>query len=166
MQGVSKVMRRTSYCSSVKRLYCQHVHKSATKGFTIEGTNLYESGRPSYTEESIAKIRDIAELSSTKSNLVLELGAGTGKFTSSFLAYSKHHKILPYIRYIATEPSDGFRKLLEDKYINSDYSGSLEVLNGLGSSIPAESKSLDCGAFNILLQYMINGFDFPNLSPQ
>ena len=136
------------------RFYCVNkdyvnVHNSASKGFTKEGTQLYESGRPSYTEESIAKIADIAKLSSSKFHTVLELGAGTGKFTSGFLAFSKKHKLLPHIRYIATEPSDGFRKIVEDTYINSDYSGSLEVMKGLGSCIPADSKSLDCGACQI-----------------
>ena len=143
------VPRTTSLLRSLEfRFYCLQVHNSASKGFTKEGAQLYESGRPSYTDESIQKVIDIAKLNSSDSHTVLELGAGTGKFTSSFLEVSKKHKILPNLRYIATEPSDGFRKIIEDAFMDSDYSGLLEVMKGLGSCIPAVSKSLDCGMSN------------------
>lgn len=161
---VSKLVTRMTSLRLFKidnRFFCLQVHNSASKGFTKEGAQLYESGRPSYTDESIEKIINIAKLKFSNSNIVLELGAGTGKFTSSFLALSKKYNILPNMRYIATEPSDGFRKRIEDKYSNSDYSGSLEVMKGLGSCIPAVSKSLDCGTPNNLKHIIINFFQFP-----
>jgi len=123
------------------------VHDSAVKGFT--DSQLYESGRPSYPDDSISKILDIIgeSTSSKESNYrIVELGAGTGKFTRSFLLHSLKVGNTKKFKYIATEPSEGFRKSIETSTGQYQFKeqGVLSVLDGTGNCIPSEDSSLDC----------------------
>jgi ubiquinone/menaquinone biosynthesis C-methylase UbiE len=75
---------------------------------------------------------------------ILELGAGTGKFTESFINFylEKHNSELfskiENLKYLATEPSDGFRHVITDKKLSN-----VSTKQGTGSEIPMKSKSAD-----------------------
>lgn len=114
------------------------VHDSAKNGFTAAAAESYEKGRPEYTLESLQQIGKILRKSgppqdiSTKSGYrILELGAGTGKFTQSFVRFSAqlHNVVLDYI---ATEPSSGFRERLVKKRLRD-----VTVEDGTGDKIPS-----------------------------
>lgn len=135
-----------------RKLRCRNisavVHDSAFKGFTEEGSSLYEKSRPSYTNEAIAQIAAIVGMDPQTNKLhhFLELGSGTGKFTRSFLSFCQRTNLLQHLKYTATEPSDGFRKFIETSTSNYKSAGisSLDILFGIGEHIPSENDSLDC----------------------
>ncbi|KAL5013472.1 hypothetical protein ScPMuIL_007742 [Solemya velum] len=87
----------------------ESLHEKTKTGFT-EGS-LYDQGRPSYTSEGVEHILSILDLDSLAGPDirydVLELGAGTGKFTSKIV-----EKLPESIRYFATEPMDDLRRQL------------------------------------------------------
>jgi len=125
------------------------VHKTAMKGFTAESAAKYDAGRPSYPAESLDRILEImfsAKMDSDHAK-VLELGAGTGKFTDSFLSYARKsgvssmYPVLDCMEYIATEPSEGFRETLTNKL--SKFKSVVKVDHALGTSIPVPDNSLD-----------------------
>mmetsp|Transcript_13690 Transcript_13690/g.22823 ORF Transcript_13690/g.22823 Transcript_13690/m.22823 type:complete len:342 (+) Transcript_13690:41-1066(+) len=136
------------------------VHETATKGFTADSASIYETGRPSYSEETLRYLMNVvfSRSGSTEGGdaTFLELGAGTGKFTKSFLdfqAKSETQKEFPrlnQVKFTATEPSEGFRESLVKSLNSHGYtvgSGSdtcgLEVAAAIGSAIPVENNSLD-----------------------
>jgi SAM-dependent methyltransferase len=135
------------------------VHSSAEKGFTAEGAQLYELGRPTYTDEAMGTMIDAVFANPLKREkaTLLELGSGTGKFTKSFLHYvaqedaQKRWPLLRNMRYIASEPSEGFRDVLAQAVASGgDRDGDgdrdiadVSVVSALGSAIPVESGSLD-----------------------
>lgn len=116
---------------------CAAVHESAKDGFTASSAASYEKGRPEYTEESLQQLMNVLRVSgnhrltgnSTKYNIV-ELGAGTGKFTQSFIRHVGHLNDLQ-VQYLATEPSEGFRTTLAAKKLPN-----VVVADGTGTNIP------------------------------
>mmetsp|Transcript_29113 Transcript_29113/g.21656 ORF Transcript_29113/g.21656 Transcript_29113/m.21656 type:complete len:308 (-) Transcript_29113:98-1021(-) len=97
------------------------VHEAAANGFTASSTASYEQGRPEYSDDSLAQIASILRGSrsgakESNSFHIIELGAGTGKFTQSFSRYASTDTSIS-LDYIATEPSPGFRQALIDKQI-------------------------------------------------
>eukprot|EP01039_Chlorochromonas_danica_P001642 gene1642-1792_t len=121
-------------------LRIRSVHSSAEKGFSAASASLYEKGRPEYSRESLEQISSIiggGKSPPFRANLV-ELGAGTGKFTGCFTQYVDEQRSLPVGSYLATEPSDGFRATLQAKSIPN-----VRAVFGLGDSIPADSHSVD-----------------------
>lgn len=131
------------------RSIAQAVHNTAVKGFTADSATKYESGRPSYSEESLERIVEVIFASKPDSDesKVLELGAGTGKFTKSFLEYANKrgvadlYPVLYNLEYIATEPSKGFCEVLANNV--KSLKGNVKVDTATGDSIPCEKNSLD-----------------------
>jgi SAM-dependent methyltransferase len=133
------------------------VHSSAVHGFTTTSAESYEKGRPTYSD---ASLRHIASVMNTiaqhgpqvTNRCIVELGAGTGKFTTSLVPFLQQqsnsidnkdtsaaiHPSFLSPRYIATEPSEGFRSTLEKKKLQH-----VEVTFGTGQSIPANTGSVD-----------------------
>lgn len=104
----------------------------ASTGF-IDGS-AYDKGRPSYTEEAVEYIINLLKKTSDKDEVkydVLELGAGTGKFTQVFL-----NKMDKGTRYFATEPSEGFLASLKNNC------PSAEVRQCTAASIPLPDNSV------------------------
>lgn len=102
------------------------VHDSAAKGFST-AAETYVHGRPDYPPEAVAWLRDDLELRSGK--IVLEVGAGTGKFIP--LLRQSGAKLL------ALEPVDAMRTRLAAAH------GDVEVLAGTATSIPLPDESVD-----------------------
>ncbi|KAK6180395.1 hypothetical protein SNE40_012560 [Patella caerulea] len=84
------------------------LHDTAKTGFT-QG-KLYDENRPSYTDQVVDTIAQQIEDSHSHTEYdVLELGAGTGKFTKRIWPKLKNKS------YLATEPSEGFLATLQQQ---------------------------------------------------
>lgn len=125
------------------------IHATAAKGFNAEAAALYNAGRPTYSTEAMDRIIEIlySRFPDREKSTIVELGAGTGKFTSAFLDYTKtpavtgEYRAIERMNYIATEPSDGFRANLE-KSLSKKHTN-VTVGSALGSKMPFENKSVD-----------------------
>ncbi|KAN0019331.1 hypothetical protein ACTFIU_002539 [Dictyostelium citrinum] len=112
--------------------------KELAYGFhTKECSDNYSKGRPSYPRECNHFLQ---ELGLSKESLIVDLAAGTGKFTE-ILA-------LDFNNIIAIEPSNTFRdeceSLLKSIQSTSNPSLNFKVLDGLSTSIPLPDNSVDC----------------------
>ena len=105
------------------------IHASAEEGYAAVGAD-YEKGRPGYTPDAVAYLLQrlgVARSGDTKR--VVDLAAGTGKFTRALL----NAGVTP----IAVEPVAHMRETLAEHCPNvRTYSGSAE-------SIPLEDDSVD-----------------------
>ncbi|KAL3686902.1 hypothetical protein R1sor_013211 [Riccia sorocarpa] len=103
------------------------VHEVAVKGFNAEPV-AYESSRPSYPKAAVDCLQSKLGLVPNESR-VLDLGAGSGKFTRLLLSRNYH--------ITAVEPARSMREtfaaILPD----------IPILDGTASSIPLESGSQD-----------------------
>ena len=109
------------------------VHSIAQTGFAETNVNRYNNVRPDYPKEIIDSLKDrLINDALTKGKVtVLELGAGTGKFTNSFFEYDHDlHTMGSELNYIATEPSPAFRQSLADQNLPVN-----QVCDATGSSI-------------------------------
>jgi len=115
------------------------VHQISKEGFNEATANAYDTVRPSYPASTVQYIKNVISSNNTSSPLrVLELGAGTGKFTRSFFGDSDGTE-KERMHYISTEPSDGFRDVLA----KSAPTGVSHVMAATGDSIGVPSGSLD-----------------------
>ncbi len=103
------------------------IHAAASTGFEF-GADAYERGRPGYPVESVQKL--VQELNLASDKTVVDLGAGTGKFTRQ-LREACESKI------IAIEPVAGMRKKF------SAALPSIEVHDGTAESMPLSDASCD-----------------------
>jgi SAM-dependent methyltransferase len=102
-----------------------NIHAAAAKGFA-SSSDAYERGRPSYPREAVDRL--IHELGIAAGSTVVELGAGTGKFT----------RLLPAgARVIAVEPVAAMRQKLVDAAPNAD------VREGDAEAIPLPDAAGD-----------------------
>ena len=98
----------------------------ATRGFD-QAAEEYERGRPSFPEDAVAALAD--ECRVRASSTVIELGAGTGKFTRQLWRRSA--------KWIAVEPMAGMRAILEETIPEID------IYEGTAESIPLPDASCD-----------------------
>jgi ubiquinone/menaquinone biosynthesis C-methylase UbiE len=119
-------------------------HEAAQKGFTESSSSSYEQGRPGYSAESCNIIletfwRNIGGRNTDPNKAInmVEIGAGTGKFTESFVSYFKMHE-KGKLCLTAIEPSEGFRKMLAQKNIPG-----VKAVHGTGDAIPLDSEQVD-----------------------
>lgn len=102
------------------------VHDAARQGFQV-GANAYERGRPGYPAAAIKFLRQTLNISSATT--VVDLAAGTGKFTRQLKDLG--------CQIIAIEPVEGMRQkfaaLLPD----------VPILNGTAESMPLDAGSAD-----------------------
>ncbi len=110
------------------------VHATAVKGFTAKEASMYNQGRPSYSEEALDLINQILSPPADNSLVLIELGAGTGKFTK---AYAKQLG-KSFQTYTAIEPSEGFRSSLA-----ATAPLNVAVADGTGSNISAVDHACD-----------------------
>ena len=102
------------------------IHAAAQSGFDADAAR-YARGRPDYPAEVTDWLRDSVELEPGKT--IVDLGAGTGKFTRRLLATGA--------RVIAVEPVAAMRqKLVADL-------PEIETLDGSATSIPLPDASVD-----------------------
>jgi SAM-dependent methyltransferase len=101
------------------------VHPAASRGFGA-AADAYERGRPSYPEASIAFLTERLTLGPGRS--VLELGAGTGRFTTLLVRSGAE--------VIATEPVAAMRERLAEL-------PDVSVLGAVAESLPIRGASID-----------------------
>jgi SAM-dependent methyltransferase len=110
-----------------RRLVSDHrIHPAAGRGFEV-AVEHYERGRPSYPDDAVTYL--VSELGIRDGSDVLELGAGTGKFTELIVHTGA--------RIIAVEPVGTMRRALERNC------PTVRVVDGTAESIPAEDHSSD-----------------------
>jgi len=102
-----------------------HIHKTAFAGFSAEA-EAYDRGRPSYPPAAIATLVNELGLSATAS--VVDLAAGTGKFTAL---------LPPVARLVAVEPLPAMRAILERRL------PAVEAVEGTADSLPLDDGSFD-----------------------
>ena len=124
--------------------WCHHgwmpVHEVADAGFDREAAS-YERARPSYPPDCVAWFAE--HLGIGPGRTVLDLAAGTGKFTRLLEPYGA--------RLIAAEPVDGMRAVL------SRTSPSVPVLSCAAELLPLKAESLDV----ITVAQAFHWFDAP-----
>ncbi len=98
----------------------------ASRGFNL-GAESYEKGRPDYAEEAVRHIVRVLGISS--SSTVVDLAAGTGKFT--------RHLVKTEGRVVAVEPVAGMRCGFLRALPTCD------LVGGLAESIPLRDSSVD-----------------------
>jgi SAM-dependent methyltransferase len=106
----------------------QHdIHQIAAAGFQA-GSGAYERGRPGYPVEAVEFLID--SLGICTGSTVVELGAGTGKFTRMLLSLTK-------ARIIAIEPVENMRRRMEDLL------PAITVMDGVAEAIPVGEATAD-----------------------
>ena len=103
-----------------------NIHPIAAKGFG-EAADYYERGRPDYPVAALKFL--VKTLRINRRSRVLDLGAGTGKFTRRLLSSRA--------RLIAVEPVEAMRKKFGTLFPN------IEMLNGTAEKIPAPDSIFD-----------------------
>jgi ubiquinone/menaquinone biosynthesis C-methylase UbiE len=102
------------------------IHRAAAVGFEA-AVERYERGRPSYPEDAVSFL--IRAVGIGPGRDVVELGAGTGKFTELIVATGA--------RIVAVEPVPGMREAL------ARTCPSVEVVDGTAEQIPLPDTSAD-----------------------
>lgn len=102
------------------------IHQKAATGFDRAGDQ-YERGRPEYPIDAIEFL--VAKFNLNAASNVVDLGAGTGKFTKLLLPTKA--------KIIAVEPVGGMRKKF------SDLLPDVEMLDGSAEEMPLADQSVD-----------------------
>ena len=92
----------------------------------------YDTHRPSYPPEAVCRLVEHLELANASNARVLDLGAGTGKFTELLARREEDYEV------IAVEPHREMREVLERKNLNG-----VSVQDGHATFMPGiESQSI------------------------
>jgi ubiquinone/menaquinone biosynthesis C-methylase UbiE len=93
---------------------------------------LYDQHRPTYPPEALQMLLVAAQVDGVEGATVIDLAAGTGKFTEGLAARKERFDI------VAVEPHAGMREQLARKALEN-----VTVKDGFSTAIPAESDSVD-----------------------
>jgi SAM-dependent methyltransferase len=121
------------------------IHKAAAEGFE-SASDAYDRGRPSYPAGAVAHLID--KLGITSDSRVLDLGAGTGKFTQLIFPTAAN--------IVAVEPVSAMRKKL------ASLLPTLKILSGTAENIPLPDESLDA----VVVAQAFHWFDGPKALPE
>lgn len=102
------------------------IHEKASVGFD-RAADSYDRGRPEYSSDAINFLIDQFKIN--QNSKILDLGAGTGKFTKLILPFSKN--------IVAIEPVEGMRNKFQS-LING-----VPILPGTAENLPLDSNSID-----------------------
>lgn len=106
------------------------IPSASTKGF--QNASSYDKYRPSYPLKAVTRFLEHLQVNGVKRARIVDLAAGTGKFTELLAGRDEEFEIL------AVEPQFGMRKELEKKGLPG-----VKVLEGEASSMAVESQSVD-----------------------
>jgi len=112
------------------------VHALAQSGFDASAAKRYNAVRPGYAQEAVTFA--LNALPNQDSLNLIEIGAGTGKFTRQVL--QELGKCKGKVKLLAVEPSEGFRSELQRTTPPPPANVELAVLYGTGSSMPVTEK--------------------------
>ncbi|KAL8795768.1 MAG: hypothetical protein Q9195_001820 [Heterodermia aff. obscurata] len=85
------------------------IHKAALSGFS--SASKYDTHRPSYPQSAVSALLSALKISGVQGARIIDLAAGTGKFTELLAAREEGYEIL------ALEPHDGMREELVRKQL-------------------------------------------------
>lgn len=85
------------------------IHEAAARGFSAAST--YDTHRPSYPQSAVSALLSALKISGVRGARIIDLGAGTGKFTEILAARDEEYETL------AIEPHEGMRKQLVSKQL-------------------------------------------------
>lgn len=102
----------------------------AITGFAA--ASFYDLHRPSYPPEAVQKLLTRLEVAGRKGARILDLAAGTGKFTQLLAERNEGFKI------VAVEPHEGMRGELEKKGLKN-----VTILEGDAKRVPLEEGSVE-----------------------
>lgn len=113
--------------------------KAAADGFADAGA--YDAHRPSYPAGAVERLVDKLNLADATHARVVEIAAGTGKFTELLAARDENFDI------VAVEPHEGMRarcaaKALKGVTVRSGYAASMPVEDEWGDACVAAQVSL------------------------
>ncbi len=120
-------------------------HETAVKGFSAHNAEIYNKSRPSYSRETIKQCCDIIGQGNNNLNGldIIELGAGTGKFTESFFNYETVLNKNLKNSYIACDQSQAFlEKINIAKSVKN--STNLDIVVASSNDLPFKKNSADC----------------------
>ncbi|KAI5202183.1 hypothetical protein AUEXF2481DRAFT_430641 [Aureobasidium subglaciale EXF-2481] len=107
------------------------INPSAQSGFS--NAALYDKHRPSFPAHSVSVLLDGVRVADTPQATVVDLAAGTGKFTELLADRDEGYEI------IAIEPHADMRKVLEDKHLKG-----VSVQDGLSTDMKSlKDESVD-----------------------
>jgi ubiquinone/menaquinone biosynthesis C-methylase UbiE len=104
--------------------------QASQEGFA--NASSYDKHRPSYPDESVQQLLTGLKISGQHGAKVVDLAAGTGKFTELLAKRGEAYDI------VAIEPHDGMRGELERKNLPN-----VKTKKGSAAEIPLESRSVD-----------------------
>jgi SAM-dependent methyltransferase len=116
------------------------INETAARGFE-RGAADYEAGRPGYAPEAIEKL--VSAMGIDADSVVVDVGAGTGKFTRMLEATAAS--------VLAVEPVEAMRRVLVER------SPGLEVHDGTAEALPLSDASADV----ITVAQAFHWFDHP-----
>ncbi|KAF2863503.1 S-adenosyl-L-methionine-dependent methyltransferase [Piedraia hortae CBS 480.64] len=106
------------------------LHHSAQTGFAASKN--YDLYRPSYSHTVVQYVLDKAGVAGRQHAAILDLAAGTGKFTELLARREEGYDI------VAVEPHDQMREVLTEKGLKG-----VKILKGAAEDIPLEDESMD-----------------------
>lgn len=92
----------------------------------------YDQHRPSFPAKSVEELLENVRVLSNTGARVVDLAAGTGKFTELLARRHEQFQVL------AVEPHADMRRVLEEKKLNG-----VEVMDGVAAKMPLEDESVD-----------------------
>ncbi len=102
----------------------------ANEGFTDASS--YDTHRPSYPLDVVDALLARLQVKGVRSARIVDLGAGTGKFTELLAARDEKYNV------VAVEPHEEMRRVLNTKRLST-----VDVMDGDASNMPVESHSVD-----------------------
>ncbi len=123
------------------------LHQTAVKGFLRP--DIYDQSRPEYPADAVARLG--YELKLTSSSVVVELGAGTGKFTR-LLAQAAPSGA----RIVAIEPIENMRRKF------ATLLPSIELLDGTAERLPLPDSSAEA----VVAAQAFHWFDYAKALPE
>ncbi|KAL8914647.1 MAG: hypothetical protein Q9171_000828 [Xanthocarpia ochracea] len=124
MRGMG--MRRTG------RINCSRLRMPAVANEGFTDASSYDRHRPSYPLEVLDALLARLQVKGVRSARIIDLGAGTGKFTELLVARDEKYHV------VAVEPHDDMRRVLSAKRLST-----VDVVDGDASNMPVKSHSVD-----------------------
>ena len=107
-----------------------YIVEASTKGFVKAAA--YDAHRPSYPPKAVGSLLQHLQVTGLKGARILDLGAGTGKFTEILTKQEENFQIF------AVEPHDAMRQELCNKELPG-----VKVLKGDAKAIPIDNQVFD-----------------------
>ncbi|KAL9037720.1 MAG: hypothetical protein Q9214_005574, partial [Letrouitia sp. 1 TL-2023] len=119
----------------------------AAKGFANAAS--YDTYRPSYPAEAVEDLLEKLQVAGVAKAKIVEVGAGTGKFTEALAARNEGFEI------VAVEPHEEMQKLLKSKQLKG-----VKVVGGDAMNLPIDSQSTDA-----VIAAQVDPYSFSSRTP-